>query len=136
MADKHPVLPSSGEPESRALALTCAAAADSRKGTGIVLLRVGPLQGIAEYFVIASGTNPRQVRAMADEIERRAAETGARRIGVEGRQSANWILLDFGDVICHLFLPETRDFYNLTGLWGDAESETFAPAAAEASHGP
>jgi ribosome-associated protein len=105
------------------LARVCAAAADRVKGADIVLLHVGPLAGITDYFVISTGSNPRQLRAMAEAVEEDAEAAGARKLGREGGGDACWILVDYGDVVVHLFLPDARAFYDLEGLWGDAAVE-------------
>lgn len=72
------------------------------------------------YFVISSGFNKRQLQSIADEIEKQARALGIKQLGIEGYQDARWILMDYGDVIVHLFDRETRVFYDLELLWGDA----------------
>jgi ribosome-associated protein len=86
----------------------------------IVVLDVGDVFGITDHFVIASGSNPRQVRRIAEEIEahvRAAGGEGAKR--VEGVREAVWILLDFGEFVAHVFHTDTRSFYDLERLWSD-----------------
>ncbi len=75
---------------------------------------------IADYFVICSGTSTTQVKAIADNIEHKLREDDIRPIGVEGRDNAHWILIDYGDVVVHIFEEETRAFYELGKLWLDA----------------
>lgn len=75
---------------------------------------------ISDYFVICSASNDRQVKAIADAVQRSLREHGARPKHVEGLDAARWILLDFGDVVVHVFLDEEREFYNLERLWQDA----------------
>ena len=75
---------------------------------------------IADYFVICSGANSPQVKAIADHIEHELRELGTRPIGVEGRDNAQWILLDYGDVVVHIFEEETRAYYELEKFWLDA----------------
>lgn len=90
------------------------------KAEDIVILDVGDVLGITDHFIIASGTNPRQVRRIAEEIEaavKAAGGEGPRR--VEGVREAAWILLDFGPFVAHVFHDETRRFYDLERLWGD-----------------
>lgn len=82
---------------------------------------MGDIIGIADVFVIVSAPNRLQVRGIVDEIERRLKdEAGARPRSSEGRDDASWVLLDYGDVIIHVFLDETRAFYRLERLWSDA----------------
>jgi ribosome-associated protein len=103
-------------------ATTAARAAAAKKGRDTLVLAVGGVMTITDAFVITSGTNARQVRAIAEEIEERVKESGGpapRRI--EGLDDARWILIDYGDFVAHVFLDEVRDFYELERLWGDAE---------------
>ncbi|MFP6754267.1 MAG: ribosome silencing factor [Alphaproteobacteria bacterium] len=72
---------------------------------------------IADYMIIASGRSQRHVGSIADHMTERLKEAGVARVGIEGRQRADWVLLDVGDVIVHLFRPEVRDFYNLEKMW-------------------
>ena len=76
---------------------------------------------IADYFIIASASNPNQLRAMTDEVDEQLYKVGFRLNHSEGVQSKSWILLDFGNIVVHLFNKEDRDFYNLERLWGDAK---------------
>jgi ribosome-associated protein len=75
---------------------------------------------IADYFVICSGTSTTQVKAIADNVEYKLREEGLRPIGVEGRDNAQWVLIDYGDVVVHVFEEETRAFYELEKFWLDA----------------
>jgi len=87
-------------------------------------LRVLDLQGLAsftDYFVICSGSNPRQIQAIADEVERRLAEQGHKPLGVEGYQHAEWILVDYGDFLVHIFSEAARAYYDLERLWRKAK---------------
>src|SRR5262245_37018410 len=79
-----------------------------------------PANGFADYFLICSGQNPRQIKAIADAIQDALRETGVRPAHVEGYERAGWILLDFFDFIVHIFSPEARAFYSLERLWGNA----------------
>ncbi len=85
-----------------------------------MVVEVGPVLVITEYFVIVTGSNDRQVKAIVDEVEKRLKEAGLHAIGREGEQQAAWVLLDFGDIVVHVFQPAERDFYRLERLWGDA----------------
>lgn len=101
-------------------ALLAASAAADKKGSDIVIVEVGPVLVITEYFVIVTGSNDRQVKAIVDEVEKRLKDAGLRVVGREGEQQAAWVLLDFGDIVVHVFQPAERDFYRLERLWGDA----------------
>ena len=83
------------------------------------------MSSVCNYFVIASGTSNTHVRALSDNIIRELKSRGEALWHVEGEREASWILLDFGDVVCHLFQEETRKFYNLEGLWSKAPQERF-----------
>lgn len=98
-----------------------AQAAVSKKANDVVILDVGEVLAITDSFVIASAPNDRLVRAVAEEVERRIKdEGGAAPLRVEGLREAEWVLLDYGDFVVHVFLEETRRFYDLERLWGDA----------------
>lgn len=118
------------EDSSRRVALTIAQAADGRKGADIVLLDVSGVSYLADYFVIVTGFSSAQVRAIArtieDEVE---AEWHRYPTQTEGQAEGSWVLLDYGDVIAHIFMPQEREFYNLEAFWGHAERIDFAAAA-------
>ncbi len=100
------------------LAIKCIS---EKKGENIVGLDLRDIASFTEYFVIASGTNQRQVQAIADEInEQLKKQLGSRPVRIEGYNSAEWVLLDYGDFIVHIFNGEARDFYDLARLWRDA----------------
>ncbi|MDI6844001.1 MAG: ribosome silencing factor [Anaerosomatales bacterium] len=105
--------------EARDAALLAAAAAADKKGSDIVIVEVGPVLVITEYFVVVTGSNDRQVKAIVDEVEKRLKEAGLTVIGREGEQQATWVLLDFGEIVVHVFQPAERDFYRLERLWSD-----------------
>lgn len=108
-------------PESTTLAATAARAASDKKGEDTVILEVGPLLSITDAFVITSGTNDRQVRTIAEEVEAQVKQELDRSpLRVEGLSDARWILIDYGDVVIHVFLDETRRYYDLERLWADA----------------
>jgi ribosome-associated protein len=102
-------------------ALIAARAADEKKATDIMAIDVASLLVVTDYFVIATGNTPIQVRAIADEVEERLREeAGLKPIGREGVSEGKWLLLDFADLVVHVFQPQERDFYRLEKLWGDA----------------
>lgn len=96
-------------------------AADDKQANEMVVLDLRKASGFTDYFVICSGTNSRQVRAVADGIVEALAAQGERPSHVEGYDRSEWILLDYFDFIVHVFMPETRAFYGLERLWGNAE---------------
>lgn len=95
-------------------------ALDSKKGVDIALMDISGVTTLGDYFVVASGTSTTQVKALADEVDEQLSKLGLEPRRVEGYQSANWILLDYYEVIVHIFLEETREFYSLERLWSDA----------------
>ena len=97
------------------------AAAEDKKAVDVALLDLRKAAGFADYFLICSGTNPRQIRAIADGIVEALARAGSKPAHVEGYDRSEWILLDYFDFIVHIFAPETRLFYGLERLWGNAE---------------
>jgi ribosome-associated protein len=92
----------------------------SKKGSDVKVLDLRTLTTIADYFVICSADSDTQVRAIADEIDKKLHEEGIRLWHKEGYRSSNWILLDYVDVVVHVFKKSVREFYNLERLWGDA----------------
>ena len=94
--------------------------ASDKKGNDIIMLRTAELTTMADFFVICSGRSDRQVQALAGAIVNELRDDGIRPRGTEGRQSARWVLLDFGSVIVHVFAPEERAFYGLERLWSNA----------------
>jgi ribosome-associated protein len=99
--------------------LAALAAAD-KQATDTVVLEVGEVLSIVDWFVITSASNPRQVRTIAEEVEARLKSGGSSGpLRSEGLDDARWVLLDFGDIVVHVFLDEVREFYALERLWGD-----------------
>ncbi len=95
--------------------------ADEKKAVNMIGLDLREIASFTEFFVIASGTNPRQVQAIADEISEQLKKQLRRKpVRIEGYNSAEWVLLDYGDFVIHLFDKEARDFYDLERLWRDA----------------
>jgi ribosome-associated protein len=103
------------------MALTLAGLALEKKAIDPVVLYVEPLLGYCSHFLIVGGSNSRQVRAIASHVLAEAKAAGMNPIGSEGRGHGKWILLDFGDVVVHVFDQDQRGFYDLEGLWADAE---------------
>ena len=97
-----------------------AKALDQKFGIDILVMHVGKISTIADYFVIATGSSQLQIHAMAATAEETMARHGFKLNHSEGLRSANWVLLDFGSIILHLFDKENRSFYNLEKIWGDA----------------
>ena len=104
------------------LALAAARTAEDNRGRDVLVLDVRELTPIFDYFVIATGSSRRQLHAIGDEIDRvLAREYRQRRIGIEGYEGSRWILMDYGDVVVHLFDDEARDYYSLDLLWSGAK---------------
>lgn len=108
--------------KSRELAVKAAKAALSKKAVDLVVLDLAGLTIIADYFVICSGESTTQVKAIAEFIEHEFSEKGIRLLGIEGLDYGHWVLLDYGDLIVHVFEKETRDYYELEKLWMDAKT--------------
>jgi ribosome-associated protein len=106
---------------AKAFALSAAKIAAERHCSDIVVLDLKGKSPATDYFVIATGTSDRQMRAVADEICEAAKEHGQQRFGRAGYEQARWILLDFVDVVIHIFDAEYREYYDLELLWGDAK---------------
>ena len=102
-------------------ALAVAKLAGERHCTDVVVMDLTGVSPATDYFVIATGTSDRQMRALADEICQDAKKQGVQRFGRAGYEQARWILLDFVDVVIHIFDDEYRDYYDLELLWGDVE---------------
>jgi ribosome-associated protein len=96
-------------------------AAEDKKAVDLTVLDLRKAAGFTDYFLICSGTNPRQVRAIADAVIEALAADGAKPAHIEGYDRSEWILIDYFDFIVHVFAPETRMFYGLERLWGSAE---------------
>ncbi len=112
--------------DSREIAVAAARAAAEKKAEDVLALDVAELLVVTDCFVICSGRNDRQVKTIAEEVEDRLREDlGVKPIGREGVREARWILLDFGDVVVHIFQPSERDFYRLEKLWSDAPRLAF-----------
>lgn len=97
-------------------------ALEDKKGEDIVLLDIREIAIFADYFVICSGTSDRMLHALADGAEGRVLEQFKVRARIEGSPNDGWLLVDFGDVVLHLFSPERREYYNLEELWAKAKT--------------
>ncbi|TVQ43119.1 MAG: ribosome silencing factor [Gloeocapsa sp. DLM2.Bin57] len=110
------------ELSAKTLAWTIAAAADDRQAENIVLLDVGELSYLTDYFVIMTGFSKAQLRAISDSIEDKIQqEFNKLPIRTSGQVESSWIIHDYGDVIVHIFLPQEREYYSLEAFWGHAQ---------------
>ena len=91
-----------------------------RKAIDPILMEVGRLTSFTDYFLVASGASSRQVQAISQHMARRLREEGFRPFGIEGEQEGHWVLMDYGDVVIHIFYQPVREFYDLEGLWTEA----------------
>ena len=98
----------------------CLKIINERKAIEPVLFEVGKLVSITDYFLIASGNSSRQVQAITRYVQRKMLEKGIRNHGIEGEQDGHWVLMDYGDIVIHIFYQPYREFYDLEGLWIDA----------------
>ena len=118
------------EKTSRECALIAACAADEKKATDIMVQEVRDLIGVTDYFVIATASNNRQVEAIIDEIEDELREkAGIKPSHREVSPDGSWSLLDYGNIVVHVFMPETREYYRLEALWNDAPTVDLAAEA-------
>lgn len=106
--------------KAKEIARLAARAASDKKAEDIVILDVGKLLVITDYFVICNGKNERQVKTIVEKIEEELKKKGVRSIGIEGKREARWVLVDYGDAVIHVFNQEERDFYQIERLWKDA----------------
>ena len=126
----------SGHSEAVERALAAAGAALAKNGTDVAVVRVGEILAITEVFVIASASNTRLVKTIVEEVERALTDhDGSKPRSIEGLADASWVLLDYGDVVVHVFLAETRAFYDLDRLWADAPTVAVADHASPAVAG-
>ena len=118
--------------DSKQYALVAARAIDEKKGTDIVIQDVSKLLKVTDYFVIATGANNRRVDAIAEEVEDKLREQcGIKPISREGKDELEWVLLDYGCIVVHVFQPASRDFYRLKQLWEEAPTIDVAAAGIE-----
>lgn len=110
--------------DAEALVRAATESALEKKAVDLKILHLEPISDFTDYFVVCSGGNQRQVQAISEGIERRLRDLKARPLHVEGFKQAQWVLLDYGDFLIHIFDQERRDFYALERLWGDAADVT------------
>ncbi|NIK75225.1 ribosome-associated protein [Paenibacillus castaneae] len=101
-------------------------AAEDKKAVNVIALNLKEISLVADYFVICSGNSDTQVQAIATEVRKQAEKNGARIRGIEGMDTARWVLIDLGDVIVHVFHRDEREYYNIERLWSDAKVVEFA----------
>jgi len=106
--------------DAKTTALLCVHQALNCRAEELVLLDVKAISSFADYFLICSGRSSRQVQGIADHVEESLRAKGIRPLGVEGRQQGHWVLMDYGDVIVHIFYEPTRRVYDLESLWSEA----------------
>jgi ribosome-associated protein len=117
------------DPDARQLAIRAAQVADTEKATDVVVLYVGDVLGVTEYFVIGSASNRRLVNAIVQDVEAQLkVEPGRAPLRVEGMREQQWVLIDYGDVIVHVFLAEIRDFYEIERLYTDVPKVDWSAA--------
>lgn len=107
--------------EPKEMAELAVKALDSKKGRDIRMLRTTELTFLADWFVICTAGSTTHVKTLTEEVDRQLSEAGASPFRREGHRSDRWVLLDFGSLVVHVFLPDAREFYNLERLWADAE---------------
>ena len=102
------------------LALFAARTADAKKGSEIVIYDLHGISDVTDYFVLVTADSKLQARAIIGSIEKDLKDRGVRKLGQEGSPQSQWMLLDYSDVVIHVFSPELREYYSLETLWGDA----------------
>lgn len=112
-------------------ACLCARICEEYRGKDTIVLDLTRVTPVMDYFVITTGSSPRQMHALLEEIRVQLKARGERAIGTEGTGQSNWALQDWGDVVVHVFLPEARELYNLEHLWGDAPRVDWASVPVE-----
>lgn len=125
--DKKPV--KKAKPRLPAQVARAVKAAEDKQALDLVVMDLRKADGFTDFFLIASGSNSRQVRAIADGVMESLGQTGVKPAHVEGYDRADWILLDYFDFVVHVFGRETRGFYDLERLWGDADHVDVAEGA-------
>ncbi|MGA9522968.1 MAG: ribosome silencing factor [Myxococcaceae bacterium] len=119
-------LPPAENPTAKALARKIADLVIEKKASDVNILDVRGIASYADYVVLASGESDRQVTAMAENVLSKLKQEGEQAVGSEGFETGQWVLLDYGDVVAHLFFQDVRSHYDLEGLWADAPKETVA----------
>ena len=116
---------------AREMAEIAVKALDSKKGKEIRLIRIDKITTLAEYFVICTGTSNTQINALCDAVEKELTEKGEEPLHREGYRGGTWVLLDYGCVVLHVFMPDARKLYNLENLWKDGTPVTLAELGIE-----
>jgi ribosome-associated protein len=106
---------------TRQFAIEAARLAANTRCHNVVLMDVRGISPVTDYMILATGTSPRQMRTVCDDLEEWAGERGVRAFNSDGKESGSWMLIDFVDVVVHVFNTESRSFYDLDSLWGDAK---------------
>lgn len=114
--------------KSEALKYLAEEALDDLKGINIVSLDVSQLTDVMDYIVIATGSSNRHVKSLATNVSVEAKKQGVRPLGIEGEQTGDWVLVDLGDVVVHVMLPDTRDLYDLERLWSEHPPQRESPS--------
>jgi ribosome-associated protein len=123
----HPAVAAASDPSEK-LAFLIADAADDRKGGEITLIKIGDVSVLADYFVIVTGFSKVQVRAIANSITEKVQEVlGQKAKSLQGYSEGSWVLVDYGDVIAHVMMPDEREYYNLEAFWAHGEAIPFVP---------
>jgi len=122
--------------DSQTLATTAARLADEKKGEDVEVIAVGEQLRVADYFVLATGANRNHVRAIVEEIHVRLKAAGETHRPVEGADLGWWVVLDYGDVVVHVFQPEAREFYDIDRLYGECPRVDWQSAAPAPAAGP
>jgi len=113
--------------EGKRKAILAARSLEEKKALNVVLLDVSSISVVTDFFVIASGESKRQIKACVDHVEETLARKGIYPDHLEGLLNLEWVLMDYGDVVVHVFTEEARAYYDLEGLWGDAPRVDFRP---------
>lgn len=108
--------------DTKRLALIAAEAIDKNKGTDIMIIDIAEKSSFADYFILASGRNERQIGALRDDVEDALAQAGMLVKSVEGKKESGWILMDYGDIIVNILTEEMRERYNIEKVWADCET--------------
>lgn len=108
------------EPDAKKRVLACVNASLEKKATNIVIMKVKEMSAFTDYFVILSGNSDRQVQAISSAIRENMKKGGVLPLGIEGENHGQWVLMDYEDVVVHVFYAPVREFYNLERLWSDA----------------
>jgi ribosome-associated protein len=126
-ATQEKIIPITSGISSEQLAYDIAEAVDDKKGADIILLKVSEISYLADYFVVATGFSTTQVKAICDSVEQQIAAKYQRiPLRVQGKADGRWIVVDYGEIIVHIFMQEEREYYNLEAFWGHAERTEFS----------